>query len=50
MGLLLNKGGFVMSKKETLTLVSDIELKEGEQITEETLDELSNGKEENENE
>ena len=33
-----------MSKKETLSPVSDIELKEGEKITEETLEELSNNK------
>lgn len=39
-----------MNKKENCSLLPDIELKEGEKITEETLDELSNGKEENENE
>lgn len=39
-----------MSKKETSALLADIDLKEGEEITAETLDELSNGKEDNEDE
>lgn len=39
-----------MSKKENPFPLADIDLKDGEEIAEETLDELSNGKEDNENE
>lgn len=39
-----------MSKKENLDLLAGINLQEGEEITAETLNELSNGKEDNEDE
>lgn len=39
-----------MNKKDFAAILAEIELKAGEEITEETLEELSNGKEDNENE
>lgn len=39
-----------MSKKDFSAILAELEVKAGEEITEETLEELSNGKEENEDE
>lgn len=39
-----------MNKKDFAAILAEIEPKSGEEITEETLEELSNGKEDNENE
>ncbi|GKH50380.1 hypothetical protein CE91St46_14910 [Eubacteriales bacterium] len=39
-----------MNKKNFSAVLAEIEVKAGEEITEATLEELSNGKEDNENE
>jgi hypothetical protein len=42
--LLLSKGGFYLMCKEKRRIFEDIELLEGEEVSEETLVELSDGK------